>query len=204
MPGLNVLALNCTLKPSGESSSTDKLLHEVIAATGEAAETIRVADLNIKPGIAADQGEGDDWPKLLPKILACDLLIVGTPIWLGQPSSVAKRVMERMNAFLGEKDDQQRTPAYNKVAIVAVVGNEDGAHHSGAELCAALTEVGFTVPAGAATYWVGEALGGVDYQSLNKKPEKVANWTKMLASNAAHLASVLKKQGYPGRKSELQ
>lgn len=202
MPGLKVLALNCSLKPSGEASSTEKLLGEVMAATGGQGETVRVADYNIRPGVSADEGDGDEWPEILDKVLACDLLIIGTPIWLGQPSSIAKRIMERMDAFLGEKDERQRTPAYNKVAIVAVVGNEDGAHHSGTELCGALTEVGFTVPAGAVTYWVGEALGSVDYKDLDETPKRIADWTRMLASNAAHLATVLKQSGYPGQAQE--
>jgi multimeric flavodoxin WrbA len=202
MPSLKVLALNCSLKSSGEASSTEKLLGEVMAATGGQGEMVRVADYNIRPGISSDEGDGDEWPKLLDKVLGCDLLIIGTPIWLGQPSSISKRVMERMNAFLDEKDERQRTPAYNKVAIVAVVGNEDGAHHSGTELCGALTEVGFTVPAGAVTYWVGEALGSIDYKDLKETPERIAGWTRMLASNAAHLASVLKQSGYPGQAQE--
>lgn len=202
MPALKVLALNCSLKRSGEASSTEKLLGEVVAATGGEGEVVRVADYNIKPGVSSDEGDGDEWPKLLDKVLACDLLVIGTPIWLGQPSSIAKRVMERMDAFLDEKDERQRTPAYNKVAIVAVVGNEDGAHHSGTELCGALTEVGFTVPAGAVTYWVGEALGSVDYKDLKETPKRIADWTHMLASNAAHLATVLKQSGYPGQAQE--
>jgi len=200
MAALKVLALNCSLKSSPEPSSTDKLLSELVAAIGEQAEVVRVADLNIKAGVKADEGKDDDWPGLLKKILACDLLVIGTPIWLGQPSSISKRVTERMNAFLGEKDDRQRTPGYDKVAVVAVVGNEDGAHHCAAEICQALTEVGFTIPAGAATYWVGEALGETDYKDLKSKPEKVAEWTRMLASNAAHLAGLLKQKGYPGLK----
>jgi hypothetical protein len=89
-------------------------------------------------------------------------------------------------------------PSYGKVAIIAVVGNEDGAHHVIAELTQALTEVGFTVPAGAGTYWVGEALGEVDYKDLGATPKAVAEWTAMLASNTAHLATLLKNAPYPG------
>ena len=133
-------------------------------------------------------------------MLAADLLIVGSPIWLGQPSSVAKRVLERMDAFLDEKDDHGRMPSYGKVAIVAVVGNEDGAHHVGAEMFQALTELGFTIPAGGVTYWVGEAMGSTDYKDLKKTPAALADWTPMLASNAAHLAKLLKQHAYPGKK----
>ncbi len=83
-------------------------------------------------------------------LVDCDILVIGSPIWLGQPSSLAKRVLERMDAFLDEKDDRERTPAYGKVAFGVVVGNEDGAHHTATELAGALMELGFTIPAGGA------------------------------------------------------
>jgi multimeric flavodoxin WrbA len=200
--GFKILALNCSLKPSPQASSTDKLLHELLealASDGGKGEIVRVVDHNIKPGVTSDEGEGDDWPELRKRVLAADLLIIGSPIWLGQPSSVAKRVLERMDAFLDEKDDRARMPSYGKVAIVAVVGNEDGAHHVAAELFQALTEVGFTIPTGGVTYWVGEAMGSKDYKDLNKTPAALAEWTPMLASNAAHLAKLLKQHAYPGR-----
>jgi multimeric flavodoxin WrbA len=201
---LKVLALNCTLKTTrkGEASSTDVLLKQLMDALkqyGADGEVVRVADLDIKPGVTSDEGDGDEWPKLLPRVLAADILVIGSPIWLGQPSSIAKRVMERLDAFLDEKDAKGRMPSYGKVAIAAIVGNEDGAHHVAAELIQALTEVGFTIPAGAAAYWVGEAMGSVVYKDLKKTPKAVADWTPMLASNAVHLARLLKKESYPGK-----
>jgi multimeric flavodoxin WrbA len=165
---------------------------------GVTGDILRAADYNIKPGVTSDEGDGDDWPALRKRVLAADILIVGSPIWLGQPSSIAKRVLERMDAFLGEKDDYGRMPSYGKVAICAIVGNEDGAHHSAAEILSALLEVGFTVPSGGPTYWVGEALGSKDYKDLREPPKAVAGWTKMLASNTAHLARLLKGAQYPG------
>ena len=195
---LTILALNCTLKPSG-SSSTQKLLEQAIAEFGDCeSETVRVAALNILPGVTSDEGKGDDWPALRKKIVAADVLLIGSPIWMGQPSSVVKRVLERMDAFLDEADDQNRTPAYGKVAAVVVVGNEDGAHHVSAELFQALADVGFTIPAGGPSYWVGEAMGEVDYKDLKKTPEKTALTNRMLARNAGHLAALLKASPYPG------
>jgi multimeric flavodoxin WrbA len=129
--------------------------------------------------------------------MGADILVFGTPIWLGQPSSVAKRVTERMDAFLSETDDGGRMPSFGKVAVVAVVGNEDGAHHVSAELYQALSDVGFTIPANATTYWVGEAMGGTDYKDLEKTPESVSGTTKQVAVNAAHLATLLEASGYP-------
>lgn len=202
---LAVLALNCTLKSSPARSSTDKLLRQLLDAFREydaAGEIVRVADLNIKPGVSADEGKGDEWPALRERVIACDILVIGSPIWLGQPSSIAKRVLERMDAFLDERDDMQRMPSYGKVGMAAVVGNEDGAHHVSAEVCQALAEVGFTIPTGGVTYWVGEAMGDKNYVDLKKTPKAVAEWTPVLASNAAHLAKLLKASRYPGRKKE--
>jgi multimeric flavodoxin WrbA len=202
-PPLKVLAFNCSLKSARdkEKSSTERLLEDVLDALGEHGATgavVRAVDHNIKPGVKSDEGEGDDWPALRQRVMNADILVIGTPVWLGQPSSVAKRVMERMDAFLDETDDRDRMPSYGKVAIVAVVGNEDGAHHCAAELIQALTEVGFTVPAGGVTYWVGEALSDKEYKDFRKAPKEVARVTAMLASNAAHLARLLKKSTYPG------
>ncbi|MEA2990003.1 MAG: hypothetical protein QOG83_2714 [Alphaproteobacteria bacterium] len=201
---LKALAMNCTLKPSPAPSSTDKLLGELLDALREyevEGETVRVVDFNVKPGVSSDEGPGDDWPKLRKRVLDCDILVIGSPIWLGQPSSIAKRVLERMDAFLGERDDMQRMPSYGKIGFAAVVGNEDGAHHVAAEVCQALAEVGFTIPSGGVTYWVGEAMGSKNYIDLETTPKAVAEWTPVLASNAAHLAKLLKQSGYPGRKS---
>jgi multimeric flavodoxin WrbA len=199
---LKALAFNCTLKASPAPSSTEKLLHELIDALakfGVTGEIVRAVDYNIKPGVSSDEGQGDDWPELRRQILGANILIIGSPIWLGQPSSVAKRVLERMDAFLGETDDMGRMPSYGKVGMAAVVGNEDGAHHVAAEVLQALLEVGFSAPPGGVTYWVGEAMGSVNYIDLKTTPKAVADWTPMLASNAAHLARILEASRYPGK-----
>lgn len=203
---LNALAFNCTLKPSGANaaSSTDRLL-KLIAAEfkkhGVDTETIRLVDHNVKPGVTSDEGEGDAWPGIRKKILGADILLIGTPIWLGQPSSVCKRALERMDAFLDETDDDGRMVSYGKVAAVAVVGNEDGAHHVSAEVFQALNDVGFTLPANAVAYWVGEAMGSTNFVDLRKTPEPVTAMIAMLARNASHLAGLLKKSEYPGDKN---
>lgn len=200
---LNALALNCTLKADeSERSSTDAMIAVLADAFAQhdvtITETVRVAALNIKPGVSSDEGEGDDWPALREKILAADILIFGGPIWMGQISSIAKRVLERMDAFISETDDQGRMPSYAKVAVAAIVGNEDGAHFSSAQLFQALNDVGYTIPAVAACYWVGEAMGSTDFQDLDKTPKKVKETAAMVAGNAAHLAGLLKAKPYPG------
>ncbi|NLB58629.1 MAG: flavodoxin family protein [Gammaproteobacteria bacterium] len=195
--------LNCTLTPAAEPSSTQKMLDQVLAAIashGFETSHERLVDLDIKPGVKADEGDGDDWPGVRKKILDARILVLATPIWMGQPSSITKRVFERLNAFLGEIDDDGRYPTFGRVAVTAVVGNEDGAHHVHAEAHQALADVGFTIPAAAHPYWVGEAMGSVDFKDLDKTPDKVAETIRTVASNAAHLAKLLKEQPYPAPK----
>lgn len=195
--------LNCSLKGGSEPSSTDKLLAEVAAelrAHGvEPGAPVRVVDHDVKAGVTSDEGEGDEWPDIRRQVLDADVLVLGTPIWMGQPSSVAKRVLERFDAFLSETDDAGRMPSYGKVAIVAVVGNEDGAHHTSAELYQALNDVGFSLAANAVTYWVGEAMRARDYKDLDGPDEKTANATAQCVRNAVHLARLLAAQGYPAQ-----
>ena len=197
---LRAYGLNCTLKSGDESSSTQKLLDQLLRALGKHdVETAsdRVANFNVKPGVTADEGDGDEWPQLRKRIMEADILVVATPIWMGQPSSVCKRVLERLDAVLSEIDDDGRYPTFGKVAVAAVVGNEDGAHHCCAEIYQALTDVGFTIPGASPPYWVGEAMGSTDYQDLERTPRKVAETVRTIASNAAHLAQLLKKSPYP-------
>ena len=200
---LSAIAINCSLKPSaGESSSTDKMIGLLVSELAKRgvsfSETIRIADHNVKPGVSSDEGEGDAWPDIRRRILAADILVFGTPIWLGQASSVAKRVIERMDAFLSETDEQGRMPSYSKVAILAVVGNEDGAHWVSSQLYQGLSDTGWTIPAAAICYWVGEAMGKIDFNDLPRIPDKVASTAAMAASNAAHLAALLRDKPYPG------
>jgi len=200
---VSAIEINCTLKKSsGEPSSTDAML-DVLGkhfktAGVEVAERLRIADYNVLPGVTSDEGKGDDWRMLRGKILAHDILIFGGPIWMGQIGSIAKRVLERMDAFLSETDDKGRMPSFSKVAVAAIVGNEDGAHWSTSQLFQTLNDVGWTIPATAACYWVGEAMGSVDFKDLPKIPDKVEETAKMVASNAAHLAGLLKGSNYPG------
>ncbi len=200
---LKALALNCTLKAdSRQESSTDAMIAVLTKVFSKndvtVSETVRVAALDIRPGVSSDEGDGDAWPGLREKILAHDIVIFGGPIWMGQISSIAKRVLERMDAFLSETDDEGRMPSYGKVAVAAIVGNEDGAHFCSAQLFQALNDVGWTIPAVAACYWVGEAMGSVDFKDLGETPEAVMKTAEMVAGNAAHLASLLQSSPYPG------
>lgn len=200
---LTVQPLNCTLKRgNGEPSSTDSMISVLARAFRthdvQVADTIRIAAHTVHPGVSSDEGDGDEWPAIRSKILAADILILGTPIWMGQAGSVAKRVLERMDAFISETDDAGRMPSYSKVAVAAIVGNEDGAHAASAQIFQSLNDVGWTIPPVAACYWVGEAMGRVDFKDLDKTPDKVTETARMVAANAAHLARLLKDNPFPG------
>src|SRR3546814_757338 len=154
-------------------------------------------DYDVRPGVEKDMGEGDQWPALREKVLAADILVFGTPTWMGHHSSVAARVLERLDAELSETDDAGRPILFGKVAVAAVVGNEDGAHKISADLFQSLNDVGYTIPAQGVTYWNGEAMHTVDYRDLEETPEETAATTKTVAANAAHLATLLRAANYP-------
>jgi multimeric flavodoxin WrbA len=201
MADLKAVALVCTLKKSPADSSSVLLASqtmEQLKSLGVSGELVRVVDHDVHFGVSTDEGDGDEWPQLREKVLAADIVVLATPIWMGQPSSVCKMVLERLDAELSETDDEGRMSTYGKVAIVAIVGNEDGAHHCTAELLQGLNDTGFSVAANASTYWVGEAMHATDYQDHEKTPEKTAGTTRTAAVNAVHLARLLRSEQYPG------
>lgn len=196
---LTALAINCTLKPGPEASSTEKLAQEVLDALdghGVVGDLVRIVDYNVLPGVMTDMGDGDAWPALRELVLAADILVFATPTWMGQHTSVAQRVLERLDAELSETDAEGRPTLFGKVAIAAIVGNEDGAHAISATLYQALNDVGYTIPAQGVTYWNGEAMAKTDYKDLPKTPDATAGTTKTAAANAAHLAGLLAGSNY--------
>ncbi|MDJ0338363.1 NAD(P)H-dependent oxidoreductase [Cryobacterium sp. PH31-O1] len=200
MPALTALALVCTLTPSPAPSSSEllaRLILDELEKHGVETSSVRVVDHDVKRGVLADMGNGDEWPALRERILAADIIVLSTPIWMGHPCSVAQQVMERLDADLAETDAQGRPIMYDKVATVAVVGNEDGAHKAIADMMQAMNDIGFSIPAQGGTYWVGEAMQTVDFQDLDEVPEAIATANARLARNAAHLARMLKAEGYP-------
>lgn len=197
---LTALAISCTLKPSPASSSSDLLARQLLDALAEHGVTgdlVRAVDLDIRPGVEKDMGDGDQWPGLRQRILDADILVFVTPTWMGQHSSVAQRVLERLDAELGETDEQGRPILFDKVAIAGVLGNEDGAHHISAILFQALNDIGYTIPAQTSVYWNGEAMQTVDYKDLDETPEAVSSAIATATRNAAHLARQLTAQAYP-------
>ncbi|PUA81934.1 flavodoxin family protein [Nocardioides currus] len=200
MAGLTAVVLVCTLKKSPARSSSELIGHQLLDALGDhdiSGEVVRVVDHDVRFGVSTDEGDGDGWPAIRERIVAADIVVLATPIWMGQPPSVTKMVLERLDAELSETDETGRPSMSDKVALVGVVGNEDGAHHVAAECFQALNDVGFTVAASASAYWVGEAMGSTDYQDLDEAPEKTRETIATAAANAAHLAAALRTAPYP-------
>ncbi len=163
MADLKAVFLNCTLKKSPEVSNTRALIDMVIAwfdQMGVESEVIRVVDYQIPFGITSDEGDGDEWPQILDKLKAADIVVIGTPIWFGVRGSVAQLVIERLDGTYNETNDQGQYPMYNKVGGVVVTGNEDGAHAAAETTLFNMSQLGFTIPPNADTYWVGEAGPG--------------------------------------------
>jgi multimeric flavodoxin WrbA len=181
---MRALVLSCTLKPSPAVSNTEALaalVTDPLQAQGVETDLVRLVDLDIKPGVGSDEGEGDEWPGVRERILASEILIFASPTWLGRPSSVAQRALERMDAMLSETDDEERPVAYNRVAGVVVTGNEDGAHHVISEIAGALIDIGFTVPGQAWTYWNMGPGPGPSYLDTDHRRE----WSRSTAEAAA-------------------
>jgi multimeric flavodoxin WrbA len=197
---MSAIALVCSLKPSPAASSSELMAEHVceqLRGHGVKTDSLRCVDYSIAPGVETDMGDGDEWPKIRERVLAADILLLSTPVWLGHPSSVTQRVLERLDAELSNTDDEGRPIMYGKVALVAVVGNEDGAHKTFADCAQGLNDVGYSFAAQANTYWNGEAMQSKDYNDLDEVPEAVAKTTASAARNAAHLAVLLKSDQYP-------
>jgi multimeric flavodoxin WrbA len=197
---LRAVAFVCSLKPSPAPSSSELMARQVLdelAAHDVKGEVVRVVDHEVRPGVEADMGKGDEWPLLREKIAAADIFVLSTPTWVGHMSSVAQRVLERLDAALSETDDAGRPILFGKVALAAVVGNEDGAHKIVADVFQALNDTGFTIPAQGCTYWNGEAMQGNDFNDLDETPEPVRSTNATSARNAAHLARLLRDSAYP-------
>jgi multimeric flavodoxin WrbA len=197
---VRALALNCTLKRSPAPSNTDLLTKIVLGALerdGVKTELIRVVDHDVKPGVSSDEGDGDDWPSIRERILASEILVMASPTWLGQQSSVCKRVLERMDAMLSETDDDGRPVAYNRVAGAVVTGNEDGAHHVISEISGALVDIGFTIPGQSWTYWNKGPGPGPSYLDTDEGHDWSRKTGELAAVNLLAAARALQARPVP-------
>src|SRR4051794_38901890 len=178
---MRALVLNCTLKGSPPPSNTQALADVVIAALradGVEVEVVRVVDHHIPPGVETDLGEGDEWPRLHDVLLHSDILVMATPTWLGQPSSVAKLVLERMDAMISET-------------------KQDGTHHVISEVAGALVDIGFTIPAQAWTYWNMGTGPGPSYTETDHKHDWSESTGRTMAANLLAAATALRAHPMP-------
>jgi multimeric flavodoxin WrbA len=198
---VRALILNCSLKRSSEPSNTQVLADFVAAGLvehGVAVESVRVVDHDVLPGVETDLGDpADEWPGLHTKVLDAEILVIATPTWLGRPSSVTQRVLERMDAMMSETDDENRPVAYNRVAGVVVTGNEDGAHHVISEVSGGLNDIGYTIPGQAWTYWNMGPGPGPSFTDTDHGHEWSQKTAATMAANLVAVATALAQRPIP-------
>ena len=203
--GLRALYINCTLKLSPEPSNTDGLIERsraVMESNGAATDVVRAVDLDIATGVYPDMTEHgwntDAWPSVWQKVLAADILVLATPIWLGEQSSVSRRVIERLYAHSGETNGRGQYVFYGKVGGVLVDGNEDGVKHIASNVLYSLQHIGYTIPPQADAGWIGEIGPGPSYldEGSGGPQNNFTNRNLTFAAwNMMHLARMLKGAG---------
>ncbi|MBC7309755.1 MAG: flavodoxin family protein [Actinomycetales bacterium] len=200
--GLRAAFVNCTLKRSPELSHTEGLMEvsaRILRSQGVDVDPIRAVDHDIAPGVHPDMREHgwkrDDWPALARRILTADILVIGTPIWLGDKSSVCTRVIERLYAISDELNDKGQSVFYGKVGGVIVTGNEDGIKHVSMNVLYSLQHLGYLIPPQADAGWIGEVGPGPSYLdegSGGPENDFTRRNTRILSWNLMHLAAMLR------------
>ncbi len=165
--GLSALFLNCTLKRSPELSHTEGLIRifrEILEKNGVTTELIRPVDHDLAFGVWPDMREHgwktDDWPEILEKVMAADILVLGSSIWLGEKTSVCTQVVERLYAASGQLNADGQYAYYGRVGGCLITGNEDGAKHCSMNILYSLQHLGYVIPPQADAGWLGEAGPG--------------------------------------------
>lgn len=207
MQTLKALFLNTSLKSTADPSHTEGFMEDVIVhynQLGVESEIIRLANYNIAHGVQEDMGDGDEWPQILEKVMAADILIIGTPIWLGEKSSLCTQAIERLYGSSAVTNDKGQAVFYNKVGGAVVTGNEDGAKHSASEILYSLSHIGFTVPPNVDAYWVGEAGPGDSYMDAGRDNDFTKSTIERLAYNTYHFAGLLKNNPIPAEGNTLE
>ncbi|ANU27258.1 flavodoxin family protein [Planococcus versutus] len=207
MQTLKALFINTSLKGSEEPSHTEGFIKDVQVhynQLGVESEVVRLADYAVAHGVQADMGEGDEWPQVFEKVMAADIVIIGTPLWLGEKSSLATQTIERLYASSSETNDKGQSIFYNKVGGVAITGNEDGAKHAAASILYGLSHIGFVIPPNVDAYWVGEAGPGPSYMDSGKDNDFTKSAIQRLAYNTYHFAGMLKNNPIPAEGNTLE
>ena len=208
--GLKAAFINCSIKADKTGSHTQRLINRaagIMEAEGVNVEHIYALDHTIAFGMVKDgkeSGQDDDWPELHKKIMDADILVIGTPIWLGVKSSVATLVVERMYAYSGDRNDKDQYIYYGKTAGCLITGNEDGAKACAMDILYAMQHIGYTIPPQADAAWLGEAGPGPSYGDTEYADQKLQNPagydndftnknTTYMAWNLMHMAKLLKE-----------
>ena len=199
---LSALFINCTLKRSPNPSHTQGLMavsQAIMDANGVAVDVVRAVDLELPPGVYPDMTEHgwkrDPWPDLFQKVMAADILILGTPIWLGEKSSICQQVIERLYGNSALLNDQGQYAYYGRVGGCVVTGNEDGIKHCAMGILYALQHLGYTIPPQADAGWIGPAGPGPSYLdegSGGPENEFTQRNTTFMTWNLLHAARMLK------------
>ena len=212
---LRCIYINCTLKKSPEKSHTTTLIEvskRIMLKEKVQVDEIRFVDHQVAYGIFPDMKEhgwkNDEWPEIFKKVINADILVLATPIWLGEKSSIAKKLIERLYAMSGQKNNKGQYVYYGKVGGTIITGNEDGIKHCAMGILYSLQHIGYSIPPQADCGWIGEVGPGPSYgdkEWKGEKLEKPAGFdseftnknTTFMTYNLLHLASILKKQnGY--------
>lgn len=203
--GVLAVYVNCTLKRSPERSHTQGLIDrsvELMRGAGVAVDQIRAVDHDIATGVYPDMTEhgwpSDEWPRLYERIVAADILVLAGPIWLGDNSSVMKRVIERLYGCSSILNDKGQYAYYGRVGGCLITGNEDGVKHCAMNVLYSLQHLGYVIPPQADAGWIGEAgpgpsyldegSGGPDNDFTNRN-------TTFMTYNLMHLAAMLRREG---------
>ncbi|MGJ8659653.1 MAG: flavodoxin family protein [Cellulophaga fucicola] len=213
---LKAMYINCTLKKSPSESHTSKLMDvskQIMQKENVTVEEIRLVDHNVASGVYPDMTEHgwekDEWPELFKKIIDADILIMGTPIWLGEKSSIAQKLIERLYAMSGMTNEKGQYLFYGKVGGTIITGNEDGVKHCAMGILYAMQHIGYSIPPQADAGWIGEVGPGPSYGDTEWKGDKLDTPvglqsdftnrnTTFMTYNLMHLAKMLKEQGgYP-------
>ena len=194
---LNVIALNGSLKHKPDISNTEEVVVDVIGNMGTkceiASEIIRLSDCNLPVGLGFKQSDSDEWPGIVEKIKAANVVLFATPVWWGGRSSLMQRVIERFDALDEEYHASGRSALYNKVAGIVVTGSEDGALQTMGSIMMVLTWMGFTLPPECAAYWVGEVgFPPADDREKRLKNQATKTMAKNMARNLVYYAQLLK------------
>lgn len=207
---LNAIYINCTLKKSPQKSHTETLMSlskQIMRKEKVTVDEIRLVDHKVPPGVYPDMTEHnweqDEWPKLFERIMKADILILGTPIWLGEKSSIAQKLIERLYAMSGKTNEKGQYIYYGKVGGCMITGNEDGIKHCAMGILYSLQHIGYSIPPQADCGWIGKVGPGPSYGDKEWQGEKLDSAvgfdsaftnrnTTFMTYNLLHLAQLLK------------